>query len=92
MRIATQPTLKHILLLNLHPLWALRHLMPYLRAVVTYIVRRLVLKQVLIQHFRLLEVLLHEYLWMVVRALTALLAVPVHIVPAQFADYVLVLA
>ncbi len=92
MRIATQPTLKHILLLNLHPLWALSHFMPYLRTVVTHIVRRLVFKQVLIQHFRLLEVLLHKYLWMVVWALAALLAVPVHIVPAQFAYDVLVLA
>ena len=89
MRIPTQPTLEHILLLNFNTFRTLRHLMTNLRAVVTHVVRRLMLEQVLVQHLGLLEVLLNEYLWMVVGALppfltvpVPFLTVPVHVVPA----------
>ncbi|MCP5470430.1 MAG: hypothetical protein H7A36_08015 [Chlamydiales bacterium] len=50
------------------------------------------LGQLLEQDLRVLEVLVHEDLGVVVRAPASLLAVPVHVVPAQLAHDVLVLA
>jgi hypothetical protein len=82
MSIPTQSALEHILLLNFNTFWTLRHLMTDLCAVVAHVVCWLVLEQVLVQNFGLLEVLLNEYLWMVVRALPPFLTVPVHVVPA----------
>jgi hypothetical protein len=49
-------------------------------------------KQILIQQFRLLKILLHKYLWVMVWTFTSFLAVAIHIIPTQLPNDVFILA
>ena len=80
--VAAQSALEHILGLDLHPFGTLAHLVPDLRAVIANVVLRLGLRQLLEQLLGPHKVLLHEYFRVIVRTFCALLAVPVHVVPA----------
>lgn len=90
--ISTKTTFKHILFFYFHSLRTFCHFMPDLSTVVANVVSRFMLEKILVQHFWLLEIFLNKNLWMMVRAFPSFLAVPVHIIPAQFSDNVLVFA
>lgn len=92
MHVAAESALEHVFGLHFYPLRAFAHLMSDLGTVVADVVLRVVLGQLLEQFLGAVEVLLDEDLGVVVCALGSFLAVPVHVVPTEFAHYVLVLA
>ena len=92
MGISTKSTLKNIFLFNFDSFWAFSNLVTGLSTIVADIVCGFMFKQVLVEDSRLLEVFLDEYFRVMVGAFAALLAVPVHVVPAEFTDDVFVLA
>jgi hypothetical protein len=90
--VAAEAALEDVLWFHLHAFGALAHFVADLGAIVADVVLRVRLAHLLEQPLRALEVLLHEDLRVVVRALAPLLAVTVHVVPAQLAHDVLELA
>ena len=47
-------------------------------------------KQIFIQQFRLLKILLHKYFWMVVGTFASFFAIPIHVIPTKFSNNVLI--
>lgn len=92
MDVSAEPTLEDVFGLDLHSLRALAHLVPDLRAVVANVVLRVVFGQLFEKLLGPLEVLLDEDFGVVVSALGPLLAVPVHVIPAELTHYVFELA
>lgn len=92
MNVAAESALEDILGLYLDPLGALADLVADLGAVVADVVLGVVLGHLLEEFLGALEVLVDEDLGVVVGALGPLLAVAVHVVPAELADDVLKLA
>lgn len=90
--VAAEAALENVFGLDLDPFGAFADLVPDLCAVVADVVLGVVLRQLLEELLRAVEVLLDEDLRVVVSALGALLAVAVHVVPAKFTDDVLKLA
>lgn len=89
---ATESALEDLGWLDLHAFGALVDLVPdHLTALAHNNLQRR-LRQFLEQNLSVFEILFHKYLGVVVGAPAAFLAVPVHIVPAQFSHDVLVLA
>lgn len=80
--IAAQSAFEHVLGFYLHPFGALADLVSDLCAVVADVVLRFILGELFEELLGALEVLLHEDLGVVVRALGTFLAESVHVVPA----------
>lgn len=89
MHIATESALEDILRLYLHSLWTFADLVSDLGAIITNIVLRVILGELLKELFGSLEVLLHKDFGMIVRTLGTFLAESIHVVPAELADDVL---
>lgn len=90
--VSAQSALEDILGLNFDSLGTLADLMANLGAIVADVVLRVVFGELFEELLSALEVLLHEDLGVVVRALSTFLAESVHVVPAELADDVLELA
>lgn len=88
--VAAESTLENILSFYLYSFGAFGDFVANLSAVITNIIGRLMFKQIFIQQFRLLKILLHKYLRVVVGTFASFLAVTIHIVPAKFSNDVLV--
>lgn len=88
--ISTKSTLEDVLTLNFNSFWAFGYFMSDLSTIITNIISWLMFKQIFIQQFRLLKILLHKYFWMVVRTFASFFAIPVHVIPTKFSNDVFI--
>ena len=86
MSVSTKSTFENIFTLNLNSFGAFGHFVSDLSTIITNIIGRLMFKQIFIQQFRLLKILLHKYLWVMVRTLASFFTISVHVIPAKFSN------
>ncbi len=86
MSISTESTFEYVFFFNFYSFGAFGDFVSDLSTVITNIIGRLMFKQIFIQQFRLLKILLHKYLRMMIGTFPSLFTVTIHIIPTQFTN------